>query len=215
MSASLATLIDHSLLAPEATEADVVAALRTAERVRCAALCISPIWVATAHSERIDREVRIATVIGFPSGAHTRTTKAFEAAEAVASGADEIDVVVDLGHLVAGNRGAVALELELVRAMTLDRTLKVILETALLDSAQIRDACRVAVDCGADFVKTSTGFHPQGGATVEAVRTMREAVGDGVGVKASGGIRTKDAALSMVEAGASRIGTSSTEAILA
>jgi deoxyribose-phosphate aldolase len=164
----------------------------------------------------LDDQLRTACVIGFPSGAHHAEVKAAEAAQARADGADELDVVMNLGLAKSGQWGAVRAELDAVRAAApRPALLKVILESAVLTDEEIIAACRAAVEAGADFVKTSTGFHPAGGASVEAVRLMRATVGPDVGVKASGGIRTAGAALAMLAAGASRLGTSATATILA
>ena len=163
--------------------------------------------------------VRVCTVVGFPSGAHTAAMKAAEAVEAVRNGADEIDMVVNLGLVRAGDWKAVEADVRAVRNAidaAADRcVLKVICESAALSDDELRNTCRAAVAAGADFVKTSTGFHKAGGATERAVAIMREVVGDSVGVKASGGIRTTAAALTMIAAGASRIGASATREILA
>ena len=211
----LAAMIDHTLLAPEATAARVEALCAEAVHLGVHAVCVSPHRVATAAGQVLDSGVVVASVIGFPSGAHRPGVKAEEARLAVEDGAGELDVVVSLGHVVAGEWDQVAADLSAVRAAAPPPVvLKVIVESALLDSDQLDRVCRVAVDAGADYVKTSTGFHPAGGASVEAVRRMREVVGPDIGVKASGGIRDATVALQMVEAGASRIGASSTAAIL-
>jgi deoxyribose-phosphate aldolase len=158
-------------------------------------------------------------VVGFPSGAHTSVMKAAEAAEAVRNSANEIDMVVNLGVVRAGDWRAVEADVRAVRTaidtVASGRVLKVICESAALSDDELRNTCRAAVAGGADYVKTSTGFHKAGGATERAVTIMRETVGDGVGVKASGGIRTTAAALAMIAAGASRIGASATREILA
>ena len=211
---SLAPLIDHSVLKPEATAQDVVNGVLEAEEFGCAAICVCSCRVQLAVATRTESTLRVATVIGFPSGAFSGASKASEAAEAVDNGADELDVVMNIGFFLDGDTESVAADLEAVRAASEDRVLKVILETALLSDDQIAAACRLAVGAGADFVKTSTGFHPSGGASVQAVALMREVFGPDVGVKASGGIRSAADALAMVEAGATRIGTSSTRSML-
>ena len=156
--------------------------------------------------------------MGFPSGKHLSAIKAAEAAQAVAAGADEIDMVIDVGAAVSGDLEAVRTDIAAVRAAVPDAVLKVIVESAALLSLAGEQAlaavCRVAADAGADFVKTSTGFHPSGGATIRAVELMADAVGPGVGVKASGGIRTADDAVAMLAAGATRLGLSGTRAVL-
>jgi deoxyribose-phosphate aldolase len=158
----------------------------------------------------------ICTVIGFPSGKHHSSIKAVEAAKAVTNGADELDMVIDIGQLKAGHADLVQQDIEAVRrAAPAPTLLKVIIESAALTDAEIVAACQAAEAAGADFVKTSTGFHKAGGASVEAVRLMRQTVGDRLGVKASGGVRTYEDALRMIEAGASRLGMSSSAAVLA
>jgi len=206
-------MIDHTLLRPEATDADVAALCAEAERLGVAAVCVSP---SRLPVPTLAPGIAVAAVCGFPSGAHTSATKAAEAARAVADGATEIDVVIDLGAAAAGDWSAVELDVAAVRAV-LDAgiLLKVIVESALLDDDGLVAACVAAEAAGADFVKTSTGFHPAGGATIHAVALMAATVGGRVGVKASGGIRSAADALAMVEAGATRIGASRSAEILA
>jgi deoxyribose-phosphate aldolase len=161
--------------------------------------------------------VRVATVAGFPSGKHVPAVKAQEAAQAVASGASEIDMVIDIGAALAGDLDSVRSDIEAVRAAAAGAVLKVIVESAVLlgqDGHTLANACRAAEDAGADFVKTSTGFHPAGGASVRAVALMTETVGGRLGVKASGGIRTAADAVAMLDAGATRLGLSGTRAVL-
>lgn len=205
-------MIDHTLLTPEAVDRDILTLCATAIELGVAAVCVSPHWVslATAHTE-----LPVASVAGFPSGSHLSKVKAGEAAQAVNDGAREIDVVANLGWIASGNWQALQNETAEVRlAIGEGVILKVILETALWSEHQIMSACSAVVAGGANFVKTSTGFHKSGGATVDAVRTMRQAVGAGVGIKASGGIRTTQAALELIEAGANRIGASATREII-
>jgi deoxyribose-phosphate aldolase len=160
--------------------------------------------------------VKVATVCGFPSGKHTAAVKAAEAAESVANGADEVDMVIDLGLLKAGRADATAAEIAAVRAcVPSPKLLKVIIESAALTDEEIVAACEAAEASGADFVKTSTGYHPAGGASVHAVELMAATVGGRLGVKASGGIRDWETAVAMVEAGATRLGLSGTAAVLA
>lgn len=214
--AGVARLIDHTLLKPEATEADVERLCAEAVELGVLAVCVSPSMVPVARRALAGHDVRLACVAGFPSGAHHRGIKANEAALAVEEGVDEVDMVVDLGIVKAGRWLDVGKEIALVRtAVPAPKVLKVILESAVLTDDEIREVCEAAVTAGADFVKTSTGFHPSGGASVEAVRLMRATVGPEIGVKASGGIRSAEAALAMIDAGANRLGTSSTAAILA
>ncbi len=215
--AELAKFIDHTLLAPEATRDEVLTVCRDAVAWKVAAVCISPSWLPLPADVTSD-DVRVCTVVGFPSGAHSTAMKAAEAAEAVRNGADEIDMVVNLGLVRAGEWRGVESDVRAVRnaidLVASERVLKVICESAALSDDELRNTCRAAVAGGADFVKTSTGFHKAGGATERAVAIMRETVGDNIGVKASGGIRTTTAALAMIAAGATRIGASATRDIL-
>ena len=216
--AELARFIDHTLLAPEATRDEVLAACRDAVAWEVAAVCISPGWLPLPVGV-VGEGVRVCTVVGFPSGAHTSAMKIAEVAEAVRNGADELDMVVNLGLVRAGDWNAVEADVRAVRTaidtVASGRVLKVICESAVLSDDQLRNTCSAAVAGGADFVKTSTGFHKAGGATEHAVSIMRETVGPNVGVKASGGIRTTAAARAMIAAGATRIGASATREILA
>jgi deoxyribose-phosphate aldolase len=214
----VAALVDHTLLKPEATRADVIALLQEAEELDVCAVCISPTMVATAKSFRTG-EYDIATVVGFPSGKHLSAIKAEEARLAVEAGTDEIDMVIDIGSALAGDFDAVRADIAAVFEAIPDYViLKVIVESAaLLDlggEQRLVDVCRIAEDAGAGFVKTSTGFHPSGGASVRAVELMVRTVGDRLGVKASGGIRTAADAVAMLEAGATRLGLSATRAVL-
>lgn len=208
----LALVIDHTLLTPEATSTDIVALCAEADELSVGAVCVSPNWVSLAHKIT---NIPVASVVGFPSGSHLPGIKASEAAQAVSDGATEIDMVANLGWIASGEWSNVENEVAAVRqAIGASVVLKVILETGLWSSEQIIAACKHSVLGGADYVKTSTGFHKTGGASLEAVRTMRKTVGDNIGVKASGGIRTTADALAMIEAGASRIGASASRAIL-
>jgi deoxyribose-phosphate aldolase len=214
----VAALVDHTLLKPEATEADVVALLREADELGVFAVCVSPTMVATANSFRAGGYA-IASVVGFPSGKHLSAIKAEEARLAVAAGADEIDMVIDVGSALDGDFDAVRADIATVfDAIPPASMLKVIVESAVLLAAgseqRLVDVCRVAEDAGAAFVKTSTGFHPSGGASVRAVELMAQTVGDRLGVKASGGIRSADDAVAMLDAGATRLGLSGTRAVL-
>ncbi len=211
----LAALVDHTLLKPEATDADVVALMAEAADLGVYAVCVSPSMVEVAVAAG---SVRVATVAGFPSGKHVSAVKAQEAAHAVASGANEVDMVIDVGAALAGELDAVRSDIAAVRAAIPAAALKVIVESAVLlgdsDGRTLTEVCRAAEEAGADFVKTSTGFHPAGGASVRAVALMAETVGGRLGVKASGGIRTAADAIAMVDAGATRLGLSGTRAVL-
>jgi deoxyribose-phosphate aldolase len=213
----VAALVDHTLLKPEATQADVTAMVAQAVDLGVYAVCVSPSMSATAKSSA-PASLHIASVVGFPSGKHLSAIKAAEAAQAVNDGADEIDMVVDVGAAASGEFDSVRADVAAVRAAVPDAVLKVIVESAALlslaDDDTLASVCRVAVEAGADFVKTSTGFHPSGGASVHAVELMAATVGPRIGVKASGGIRTADDAVVMLNAGATRLGLSGTRAVL-
>ncbi len=215
---SVAARVDHTLLKPEATEHDVVALVSEAAELEVFAVCVSPSMVHVAESFR-SADLQIASVVGFPAGKHVSAVKAQEARLAVAAGADEIDMVIDIGSALSGDFDAVRADIAAVFEAIPDYVvLKVIVESAALLSFSgeqtLVDACRAAEDAGADFVKTSTGFHPSGGASVRAVELMAETVGDRLGVKASGGIRTAADAVAMLRAGATRLGLSGTRAVL-
>ena len=210
---TLAAMIDHTLLRPEATADEVVALCEEATDLGVAAVCVSPSQLPI--TEGLGVGIDICTVIGFPSGAHQPAVKAHEAEVAIDAGATEIDMVVNLGLVVAEQWDAVGDDIAAVRAATPSAVLlKVIIESAALTHDQIVATCEIAERVGADYVKTSTGFHPRGGATVEAVGVMAATVGGRLGVKASGGIRDAVTALAMVDAGATRLGCSASRAIL-
>ena len=208
-----ARFIDHTLLKPEATRGQVAALCVEAVGFGVAAVCVSPSMLPLPPGA-LSNGVLACTVIGFPSGAVSPTVKAFEAGVAVQCGASEVDMVVNLGLVADGDFDGVRSEIAEVRSAVPGSVLKVIIESGALTAVQIVGCCRAAEQAGADFVKTSTGFHPAGGATIEAVRLMRDTVGDRLGVKASGGIRDTATALAMIAAGATRLGTSSTGTIL-
>ena len=209
-------MVDHTLLKPEATDADVAALVAEGAALGVYAVCVSPSMVPVAM--RAGAGIRVASVAGFPSGKHVSAVKAAEAAQAVASGACEVDMVIDVGAALAGDIDAVRADIEAVRNGAGAAVLKVIIESAALlalaDERTLLEVCRAAEDAGADFVKTSTGFHPAGGASVHAVALMSQAVGARLGVKASGGIRTAQEAVAMLDAGATRLGLSGTRAVL-
>lgn len=204
----LAKLIDHTLLKPEATPEAIDRLCAEAREYGFASVCVNPFHVTRAKLQLRGSEVKVCTVIGFPLGAGTHFTKAFEARDAVANGADELDMVLNVGALKAGDYDYVRRDIGAVVAAAGGRLVKVILETGLLSDPEKIKACELAKEAGADFVKTSTGFGP-GGATVEDIRLMRATVGPRLGVKASGGVRDRITAQRMVAAGATRIGTSS------
>nr|NLI51579.1 deoxyribose-phosphate aldolase [Propionibacterium sp.] len=209
--AELARYVDHTLLSPTATLADVRALLDEAQALGAYSICVSPSMLPLPWPTG---DVKVATVCGFPSGKHTAEVKAFEAARAVEAGADEVDMVIDIGRLKAGDAAHTEAEIRAVRSAVGAAVLKVIIESAALTDDEIVTACRAAEAAGADFVKTSTGFHPAGGASEHAVALMARTVGGRLGVKASGGIRTHEAALAMIAAGATRLGLSGTRGVL-
>lgn len=210
---TLAGMFDHTCLRADARRADIAKLCSEAVRFGCATVCVNPRWVEHADAQLTGSAVKVCSVVGFPLGATTSRTKAVEAERAVRDGAAEIDMVLDVGGLLDGRHASVRSDIETVKQAVGSCALKVILESAFLDAAQIQIACQLSVDAGAEFVKTSTGFGP-GGATPEVVRLMRGVVGSDHGVKASGGIRDLPTALEMIEAGASRIGASATVSIL-
>lgn len=212
--AELVSYIDHTLLKPDATTEQIKKLCQEASENNFKAVCINPGYVSLAAEILKGTGVAVATVIGFPLGATTSRIKGAETAEAVENGAGELDVVLNIGRLKAGDSGYVLADLRQVVQSAQGRPVKVIIETALLTDNEKVKACQLAVEAGAAFVKTSTGF-AKGGATVTDVQLMRQTVGPKVGVKASGGIRDLAALKAMVAAGANRIGTSSAVAILA
>ncbi|MGW1743601.1 deoxyribose-phosphate aldolase [Nocardia sp. NPDC001965] len=206
----VAAMIDHTLLAPEATSADVTAAVAEARELGVYAVCVSPAMLPVRAPGLV-----VATVAGFPSGKHHSLVKGAEARLAVEQGAAEVDMVIDIGAAIAGDFAAVLADIIVVREAISERALlKVIIESAALADETIVEVCRTAERAGADFVKTSTGFHPAGGAEVRAVRLMAETVGGRLGIKASGGIRTADAAAELIAAGATRLGLSRSREVL-
>jgi deoxyribose-phosphate aldolase len=212
--AQLAQMIDDTLLEPEVTDADIARLAAQAEQLAVHAICISPSRLPLAPGV-LAAGIGVVAVTGFPSGAHLASVKTAEAAAAVAAGATEIDMLIDLGLAMEDRWKPVTAEIAAVRAaIGPDITLKVIIETALIGPYRIEAACHAAEAGGASYVKTSTGFHPAGGATSEAVAAIAAAVGGRLGVKAAGGIHTTDQALAMIAAGATRIGASHTAAIL-
>ena len=200
-------LIDHTLLKADATNAEVTQVLAEALKYDFASVCIQPCHVSYAAQYLKGSDVKVCTVIGFPLGANTSAVKAFETADAIKNGADEIDMVINIGALKDGQDETVLNDIVAVVQAAQDKTVKVILETCLLSEEEIVKACQLCMQAKADFVKTSTGFST-GGATIENVRIMKAAIDDPMQVKAAGGIRTYEDLLKMVEAGASRIGTS-------
>jgi deoxyribose-phosphate aldolase len=205
---NLAQMIDHTLLKPEATLEDIKKLCEEAKTHEFFSVCVNPYWVKTAAELLKGSSVKVCTVIGFPLGASATPVKAFETKHAIEEGAEEVDMVINIGELKAGNLDAVQGDIAaVVNAASGQALVKVILETCLLTDEEIVNASQCAKHAGAEYVKTSTGFST-GGATVEAVRLMRQTVGPEMGVKASGGVRDTAGANAMVEAGATRIGAS-------
>lgn len=205
---NIARYIDHTLLKVDSTEKDIIQLCDEAKQYQFATVCVNPYWVKTAAKELKDSRVGVATVVGFPLGVTTTFTKIAEARDAIASGASEVDMVINIGALKSKDEITVYQDIkQVVQAANRQAVVKVIIETGLLTYEEKKRACMIAKEAGADFVKTSTGFGP-GGATVEDVQLMREAVGSQIGVKASGGIRDFASAKAMIEAGATRIGAS-------
>ena len=205
--------IDHTILNPETTQEQVEKILSEAKEYDFASVCVNPTWVSLAAESLKDSDVKVCTVIGFPLGANTSAVKAFETEDAIANGADEIDMVINIGALKAGNDALVLDDIKAGVVASGDKLVKVIIEACLLtDNEKVR-ACQLSKEAGADYVKTSTGFST-GGATVADVALMRKTVGPDMGVKASGGARSYEDANAFIEAGASRIGASSGVAIM-
>lgn len=201
----LAALIDHTLLKPEASSKEIEQLCREADQFGFASVCVHPFRVGLAAS--LLKSAKVCTVIGFPLGANRAEVKALETVRAVADGATEIDMVMNIGAFKEGNFAAVENDISSVVRAAKGSLVKVILETSLLTPEEIASACAISEIAGADFVKTSTGF-AKGGATIEALKTMREAIGGRLGIKASGGIRDLETARAMIAAGATRLGTS-------
>jgi len=211
----IASYIDHTLLKPEAGEADILKVCAEAAEYKFKSVCVNPLWVKTVKTALKGTGVLTCSVAGFPLGATPSDVKAFEARGAVLDGADEVDMVIDIAAARASDRGALVDDIKAVaEAVHAEGAiLKVIIETGLLSDGQKVLACEAAVEAGADFVKTSTGFNG-GGATAEDVALLRRTVGPDLGVKASGGVRSLEDAQAMIAAGATRIGASSGIAIV-
>ncbi|QAS54143.1 deoxyribose-phosphate aldolase [Halobacillus litoralis] len=214
MEQNLAKMIDHTQLKPDTQKEKITQICQEAKEHGFASVCVNPHWVEYCHELLKDTDVKVCTVIGFPLGATTKETKAFETKQAIEKGATEIDMVINVGELKSGNKELVQQDIEaVVRESEGKAIVKVIIETSLLDEEEKVTASELAKVAGADFVKTSTGFSG-GGATVEDISLMRKTVGPEMGVKASGGVRDYEGAKTMIEAGATRIGASSGIAIV-
>lgn len=209
----IAKYIDHTVLAATATRDKIEQICKEADQYKFASVCVNSCWVALCAKLLEKSEVKVCTVVGFPLGAMSSESKAYEAKKAVLAGADEVDMVINIGYLKNHDDDLVQDDIAMVKAASGNATLKVIIETCLLTDEEKVRACRLAKASGADFVKTSTGFST-GGATVEDIKLMRKAVGPELGVKASGGIRTYADARAMIDAGATRIGASAGIAIV-
>lgn len=204
----LAARIDHTLLKPEATAADIVRVCYEAQEYGFATVCVNPVRVKLAYTQLQSSSVSVCAVVGFPFGANATETKAVETELAIRDGATEIDMVLNLGLLKDGAIDAVARDINGVRHCSVEVVLKVIIEASILTESEIDDASRICVESGADFVKTSTGLNPSGGASVDQVERIRRVVGHRARIKAAGGIRTLHQALALIDAGADRLGTS-------
>ncbi|MGM0396386.1 MAG: deoxyribose-phosphate aldolase [Bacillota bacterium] len=205
----VAGIIDHTALKADTPKDSIKVLCKEAISHKFKAVCVNPVHVKFCSELLKGSQVRVATVIGFPLGANTSQTKAFETKDAIAMGADEVDMVINIGAMKDGNYNLVKEDIEaVVLAADKKALVKVIIETALLTDEEKKKACELAMEAGADFVKTSTGFST-GGATLEDVRLMKSVVGEKLGVKASGGVKDYETAVAMMEAGATRIGTSS------
>lgn len=199
--------IDHTLLKPEATQDQIEKLCQEAKQYDFASVCVNPYWVPFCKEELKDSDVKVCTVIGFPLGATSSASKAFETAHAIEQGADEVDMVMNIGELLAGHDQAVQKDIEAVVQAAQGKIVKVILETCLLNDAQIERACSLCVKAKADFVKTSAGFN-SAGANTHVVEVMKQAVKGQAKVKAAGGVRNQADMDAMIAAGADRIGTS-------
>ncbi|MBX0358768.1 deoxyribose-phosphate aldolase [Halobacillus sp. Nhm2S1] len=214
MEQNLAKMIDHTQLKPDTPKDKITQICEEAKENNFASVCVNPHWVSYCAELLDGTDVKVCTVIGFPLGATTKETKAFETKQAIEKGATEVDMVINIGELKSGNKELVQQDIEaVVREAEGKAIVKVIIETSLLSEDEKVAACELAKAAGADFVKTSTGFSG-GGATVEDISLMRKTVGPDLGVKASGGVRDYEGAKAMIEAGATRIGASSGIAIV-
>ncbi|OGY43827.1 MAG: deoxyribose-phosphate aldolase [Candidatus Buchananbacteria bacterium RIFCSPLOWO2_01_FULL_39_33] len=209
----IASYIDHTLLKPEATRQQIIQLCQEAREYGCAAVCVNPTWVALCKEVLASSVVKVCAVVGFPLGANLPQIKALEALLAVRDGADEVDMVANIGSLKSGDLDLFKIDIITVSVAIPKVTLKVIIETCLLTEEEKNIACAIANDVGADFVKTSTGFSTKG-ATTDDVKLMRLTVGDKIGVKASGGIKDLATAKAMLQAGANRLGCSNSVAII-
>ncbi|URZ16510.1 deoxyribose-phosphate aldolase [Clostridium felsineum] len=210
----IANIIDHTALKPDTTKEQILKLIEEAKKYKFASVCVNPRWVKLASLELKDSKVKVCTVIGFPLGASTTETKVFETKNAIENGAEEVDMVISIGDLKNENNDYVKRDIEEVVKTAKEKAIvKVIIETCLLTDEEKIRVCKLAKDAGADFVKTSTGFSTAG-AKAEDIELMRKTVGDNMGVKASGGIHTREEALQMINSGATRIGASASITII-
>lgn len=205
--------LDHTALKPNATKSEIDNLIDEAIKYQFASVCVNPTWIEYANSKLKSTDVKVCTVIGFPLGANTTATKVFETKDAIAKGATEIDMVINIGNLIDGNNQYVENEIREIKQACKDITLKVIVETCLLTDEQKETVCNLVVNAGADFIKTSTGFST-GGATEADIKLFKSVVQDNCLIKASGGVRNLEDAKIMINAGANRIGTSGSVAIV-
>ena len=211
---NIARLIDHTILKPETSKEQVKKVCEEAKEHNFASVCVNPYYVEYVSELLRDSDVKVTSVIGFPLGSTTKEVKAYEATNAIENGADELDMVINIGALKDGDDQIVKEDIKaVVNAAAGKAIVKVIIETSLLSEEEKIRACKLSVEAGADFVKTSTGFST-GGATEEDIKLMRSTVGPDLGVKASGGVRDRETAIKMVDAGATRIGASSSVSIV-
>lgn len=211
---NISKMIDHTILKPDTVKEQIIKVCEEAKQHGFYSVCINPTWVKDTAALLADSDVNVCTVIGFPLGATTTETKAFETQHAISQGATEVDMVINIGKLKDGAHDLVEQDIRAVVEQAKGKALvKVIIETSLLTDEEKVVACKLAVKAGADYVKTSTGFST-GGATIEDIKLMRKTVGPKLGVKASGGVRDREIALALINAGASRIGASSSVAIV-
>ena len=210
----LSKYFDHTNLNPNAVKSDIIKLIEEAKQLDVKSVCINPSFVNLAHDMLRDCDIKVCTVIGFPLGQNTTETKVFETKDAIENGADEIDMVINIGKLIDGDAEYVLNEIKRIKKVCGERILKCIIETALLSDDEILLASRLVMESGADFVKTSTGFSTRG-ASVHDILLIKSVVSGECGIKAAGGIRDKEFAMELIEAGATRIGASKSSSILA
>lgn len=209
----LSKYFDHTNLNPNAVESDIIKLVDEAKKLNVKSVCVNPSFVKLSHELLKDSDVEVCTVVGFPLGQNTTATKVFETKDAIENGADEIDMVINVGKLIQGDTEYVSNEIKNIKKVCGERILKCIIETALLTDEEILSVSKIAMESGADFVKTSTGFSTRG-ASVHDILLIKSVVSGECGIKAAGGIRDKKFAMDLIEAGATRIGASKSSSIL-